>query len=276
MSQTVTTLFSDPNSGPYSVTVDAAGNVYFLDVYANWVQKWSATSGSVTTLISSGLNSPQGLAADGAGNIYISDDSLRVWSAASNIVSTIRSILTIGAAVDGLGNVYAINGAGRILEIPRAFVDSSAKLESPAGGNDALSVVLPATENLLAPFAPTNDQPWLTITGVTNGAVSFVFAFTPVRLTNIITLLGRHISVAQSAFMAPTLVNAHMLGNGSFQFAFTNVPGASFSVWSTTNVSLPLSNWTSLGSAVEGPPGQYLFTDNAPTNSPRYYSVRFP
>ncbi len=259
------------------MTVDAAGNVYFLDVYANYVWKWSAASGSVTTLISSGLNNPEGLAVDGAGNIFISDDVIRVWSAASNIVSTVRGIFTVGVVVDGIGNVYVINGVGRILEIPRAFVDPSAKLESPAGGNDALSVVLPATENLLAPFAPSNSQPWLTITGVTNDVVSFAFTLnTGATRTNTISLLGKVISVTQSAVLTPTLINAHMLGNGSFQFAFTNVPGASFSVWSTTNLSLPLSNWTALGSAVEGPPGQYVSTDNAPTNSPRYYGVRFP
>ena len=35
--------------------------------------------------------------------------------------------------------------------------------------------MLPATENLLGPFAPTSDQSWLTISGITNGVVSFSF-----------------------------------------------------------------------------------------------------
>jgi sugar lactone lactonase YvrE len=272
-SHTVTTLFSDLNTGPYAVTVDAAGNVYFADGYSGDVDKLSATGGSVTTLIP-GLNNPQGLAADGAGNIFISDNFIRMWSAASNIVSTVRSLSTVAIAVDGMGNIYAADSAGRIREIPRAFVDPTAKLESAAAGNDALSVVLPATENLLAPFVPTNSQPWLTINGVTNGVVSFAFAANPgAARTNIINLLGKNISITQLSGIgvATPLTGTHRLGDGSLQFSFTNLPGASFTILASTNASLPLSNWTWLGAPVEGPAGQYQFTDPAPTNATRFY-----
>ena len=78
--------------------------------------------------------------------------------------------------MDGAGNVYiADSGNNAIKELPRAFVDPTAKVGSRRAGSDVLPVVLPATANLLAPFAPTSDQPWLTITGITNGVVSFAF-----------------------------------------------------------------------------------------------------
>ena len=104
-------------------------------------------------------------------------------------------------AVDGAGNVYiADTGDNAIKELPHAFVDPTARSESLAAGNDALPVVLPATENLLAPFAPTSDQPWLTITGITNGVVSFSFtANTGPSRTAHITLLGQTIPVTQAA-----------------------------------------------------------------------------
>ena len=44
-----------------------------------------------------------------------------------------------------------------------------------------------------------------------------------------------------------------------------------------TNVLLPLSNWTAIGSVMETVPGQYQFTDSQATNFPlRFYRVRSP
>jgi hypothetical protein len=94
----------------------------------------------LTTLVSSGLTQPGAVAVDGTGNVYIAD-----------------------------------TGDSAIKELPYAFVDPTPKLEGLGADNDALPEVLPATENLLALFAPTSDRSWLTITGITNGVVSFSF-----------------------------------------------------------------------------------------------------
>ena len=65
------------------------------------------------------------------------------------------------------------------------------------------------------------------------------------------------------------------LTDGSFQFAFTNNPGALFSVLATTNPALPVSDWTALGGATEISPGQFQFTDPSAPNQPRrFYRVR--
>jgi hypothetical protein len=65
--------------------------------------------------------------------------------------------------------------------------------------------------------------------------------------------------------------------NGSFQFSFTNTPGASFSVLTTTNIALPLSNWTVLGTPREISPGYFQYADPQATNQPqRFYGVRSP
>jgi hypothetical protein len=73
------------------------------------------------------------------------------------------------------------------------------------------------------------------------------------------------------------LVNALMLGNGSFQFGFTNVPGVSFTVLTATNIASPPSNWTLLGRPTELSPGQFQFTDPGATNKPQgFYRVRNP
>lgn len=75
----------------------------------------------------------------------------------------------------------------------------------------------------------------------------------------------------------PILTNPRSLTDGSFQFAFTNQAGAFFEVLATTNLALPLSNWTLLGSATELSSGAYQFTDSQATNVVRrFYRVRSP
>lgn len=65
--------------------------------------------------------------------------------------------------------------------------------------------------------------------------------------------------------------------NGAFEISFTNTPGAQFTVLSATNVTLPASNWTVLGTVPEISPGQFQFTDtNAPAFPVRFYRVMFP
>jgi len=65
--------------------------------------------------------------------------------------------------------------------------------------------------------------------------------------------------------------------NGGFAFSFTNVPGALFNVFSSTNVSQPLTNWTWLGEPAELSPGQFQFNDSQPANSAaKFYRVSSP
>jgi hypothetical protein len=64
---------------------------------------------------------------------------------------------------------------------------------------------------------------------------------------------------------------------GAFQFNFVNTPGVGFTALCTTNLSLPMSDWTVLGSVTEVSAGQFQFTDLQATNSPQcFYRVRSP
>jgi hypothetical protein len=75
----------------------------------------------------------------------------------------------------------------------------------------------------------------------------------------------------------PYLILPGRLANGSFQFAFTNSSGALFTVVASTNLALPLSNWTTLGGITEIAPGQFQFTDPQATNfARRFYRVLVP
>jgi hypothetical protein len=52
--------------------------------------------------------------------------------------------------------------------------------------------------------------------------------------------------------------------------------GLSFTVLITTNVAVPVDEWTSAGAVVESSPGYYLFTDATPNSPQRFYRVRSP
>jgi hypothetical protein len=75
---------------------------------------------------------------------------------------------------------------------------------------------------------------------------------------------------------SPQLLSASM-ANGVFQFVFTNAPGAVFTIWSTTNLGLPVTQWSSLGPPAEIAPGQYQFSDPQATNYPQqFYRLSHP
>jgi hypothetical protein len=76
---------------------------------------------------------------------------------------------------------------------------------------------------------------------------------------------------------AIVLSNPKRLADGSFQFNFSNSPGATFTALASTNLLLNLSNWTVLGSPTEISSGQFQFNDPQALNSPpRFYRVRSP
>jgi len=180
VTRTLTTVVATGNNiFPQGVALDAAGNLYFSEAgNTGAVQEWSAASRNVNPVFTSGVNGLLGLAVDGAGNIYVADyanGAVEQWSAANHSVTPFWSLpdgTPDSVAVDGAGNVYIgaySNQANVIGEVPRAFVDPTPVTESAAAGSGVLPPVLPATQNLLPPFAPASDQAWLTITGVTNG-----------------------------------------------------------------------------------------------------------
>jgi Lamin Tail Domain/Immunoglobulin domain len=80
------------------------------------------------------------------------------------------------------------------------------------------------------------------------------------------------LTVSSPQLLAPQF----SLGSGA-QFSFIGTPGASFTILGSTNLTLPLSNWTVLGVATESPAGHYNFTDPQATNNvQRFYKARSP
>jgi DNA-binding beta-propeller fold protein YncE len=281
----VTTLVPSGLNHPTGVAVDPAGNVFIVDNFNYTIKKWTPANLGVTTSVSSGLLLPRGVAVDMAGNLYIANtgnNNIKKWTVATNGVATLVSSglnQPSGVAVDGSGNVYIADTSNNaIKELPRAFVDPTTKTEGVSAGSDSLPVMLPASANLTGPLAPTSDALWLTISSVNNGVVTFAFAAntSPSRTAHI-NLLKQSIAVTQPAIIPPIISGSKFSISGTFQFSFSNNQGASFTVWTTTNISLPFTNWTPLGSATNNGFGQYQFADVTATNvARRFYRVSSP
>jgi hypothetical protein len=280
-SNSVTPLISMSSQG---LAVDAASkNLYFGS--GGLLEKWTL-GGQVLTQLASSSFASEGVAVDGEGNVYIAGAdrgtltryAIVKWTAVSNSVTTLvtsGSALYYGVGVDAAGNVYFTDLYNGVLqELPNAFVDPTPKTEGLFPGQDSLPPVVPATANLLPPFAPSSDSPWLTITGITNGVVSYSFTQNlgfP-RAAHI-SLFGNSIPVFQ--YGPPSLTGIQVLTNGVLQFSFRNNPSASFTVLSSTNMTLPLANWTVVGSATNVSSDLFQFTSQ-PTASDqqRFYTIR--
>jgi hypothetical protein len=72
------------------------------------------------------------------------------------------------------------------------------------------------------------------------------------------------VTVSPAPSTPPLLTNMSVSAN-QFSFNFTNAPGSLFCVLATTNLALPLTNWTAVSGLVESPPGTFTFTNAVST-----------
>ncbi len=63
---------------------------------------------------------------------------------------------------------------------------------------------------------------------------------------------------------------------GKMQLALTGIPGVAYTVVSAPDLSIPVENWTNLGTMQEVSSGQYQFTDNRPASPSCFYRIRTP
>ena len=279
--------FYVPFNFPIGVASDLFGNIYVAGDYGGdggaAFSELAATNSALNSLSTpSGADIPWGVAVDGSGNIYLTDElQAYKWSALSNTWTTLSSVSgpaglgPTGIAVDSARNLYV--AAGSLLELPYAFMDATGLSENFAGGNDALPPVLPLNQNLTGPLAPTTDCQWLNITAITNGVIGFSFSANPgPSRVGHINVLGFSIPIQQGA--APVMSFSPLLNSTAFQISFTNNQGVTnFTILESTNLALPLANWTVVSAPSNTAPGQFQFTVQAVSNSPAsFYIIRSP
>ena len=81
----------------------------------------------------------------------------------------------------------------------------------------------------------------------------------------------------QVARDVPVISSTSKQVDGSFHLQFTNTPYVTNVVLATTDLTLPVASWTSIGSATEVSPGQFQFTDPQAGSFPqRFYRISAP
>ena len=291
-SNQVSVLVASGLHAPTSVAVDGAGTVYFTDAFTNiadisnhTLKKWSA-AGGVTTLLSSGLLVPRSVAVDAAGNVYVADSLYNCvikLPGGQDRYGTGLSGLNFPTYVvaDPSGNLFVLDDHGsKLKELPRVFLDTTTRTEGLLAGTDALPVVLPSTASLSDAFAPTTDQPWLSIQGISNGIITIAFDANPdVPRSGTVYLFGQPLSVNQAgtAYAPPTFSGCVVQGGVvQIMFAYAN-PDESLMVYGSTNLNLAQDNWTALGPPVHAGPGLFLFAMPVDASQPQwFFRVRIP
>jgi streptogramin lyase len=272
-----------PNSS--ALAADVAGNIYAASTSLNRVSEWNASSGVVTTL-ASGLHSPTAIAVDGSGNIYYNDNTssqiLKRSAATGAIIPAAAGIGSnpLGLGVDALGNVYIADTTNNRVEgIFSAYVPNSMFNLPNYASVTTLPALIPAA-TFPYQVTPTTDVPWISVQYLFNGVVRFVYyANTGAPRTGHITVLGVPITINQAGgFIPPTLTGTTISG-GQMQFSFTapGGGGGTYAVYSSTNVALPITQWTFVNYASYLGGINYSFSTPVNTNDlARFFIVVAP
>ena len=193
------------------LAVDGAGNVFIADQGQQHDRRIAERRFHVliTAATAGASSSPSGVAVDGSGNLYITDQGAQALFELPAGGSTLITLANVSSglsnpssvAVDGSGNALYIRyrQTNGLYELPRAFVDTTAKMEGAAAGSDSLPVVLPAMANLGGALAPSS-QSWLTmINSVHLGVVNFAYTQNTTGTNRTASTEGARLSISGHA-----------------------------------------------------------------------------
>jgi hypothetical protein len=130
---------------------------------------------------------------------------------------------------------------------------------------------------------PAGSSPVIVTAALAGLPQGTVYHYQIVATNSVNTGSGSDVTFTTLAVTPPELNGVAINGNlqGGFQFAFTNTPGAVFTVWASTNLALPFTNqWQNLGHPGETPDGSYSsyqFNDTqASNNVMQFYRISSP
>jgi len=238
-----------------NVVAIAAGGTHSLALKADGsIVGWGVNDFGLTT-IPDGLNTLKLPVAVSGMVDTNTPGSYKLTYGVTNSLGAVATATRTVVVADTLPPVLTLLGENPLmLELDAPFTDPGATASDQCGGDLTTEIVFANSVNPNLAGAYTNT---FTVTDASSNLAA----------TNRLVLVVTR----------PVITGMEQLAGGFFQFTFTNTPGAQFDVLTTTNLSLPASEWTVLGPAYEYPPGRFQFMDVTTTNLPqRFYRLRWP
>ena len=108
-----------------------------------------------------------------------------------------------------------------------------------------------------------------------NGFAGLQLGTVPAGMAVALRNTGSAVQLVVTPLVTPVLTGPLSLGANGFGFSFSGGSGQSYRVLTSSNLSLPLSQWLVVTNGTFGP-GMMNFTDRAPWTAPRFYRVGSP
>jgi autotransporter-associated beta strand protein len=245
-----------------------------------------ALSGAGAVATSSNLVVASGATLDASGR---SDSTLRL--AAGQTLSGFGAVagrvtFTNGAVIAPGGNAMGTLTLNNILDLTGGQAQMRINKTGGILANDAVTGVttltcagtLAVTNTGTDPLAPGDSFKLFNATSYAGAFVSFIL---PPLATNLVwdtskLAVNGTLSVAAPVVLVPpTLSGVVSAGAGGVQITFSGTNGQTYKVLSSTNVSLPITNWIVLTNGTFGA-GPATFTDGAATNPAGFYRIVSP
>ena len=299
---------------PAGIAADSLGNVYVADTGSHTIRKVTST-GVVTTLAGSpGISgfadgngstarffSPFGVATDGVGNLYVADfhySLIRKITAAGE-VTTLAGTVGESGFIDGTG------AAARFHSPEGIAVAKDGALYLADASNHAIRKGYAAPPDLPVvdlPLAKPGIVRHLDVTNLTTTTWSWsVVRYPSASLSQLSSMTVQNPTFTPDVYdvylvrfkgtdnlgrlaigmlelegtSEPQINNIQLLGGNVVLTGADGAPGASYSVLTSTNLTLPTDGWTVLPGNNFDTNGNFTFT-NGTNGSPLFYRIRVP
>ena len=254
---------------PYSVCLDATGNLYIGD--SNTSIRKVGTNGIITTIANqpanfgfsddgyyayfASLSFAFGMAVDSTGNLFISDlSNNRIRKIGTNgIINTIA-----GQSVQGFSGD---NGSANLATFSAPYgitLDAAGNLCFADSGNNRIRKLA---------YMDYADKPTFTVSNLAVSSASNQYSVIVTSASGSVTS-----SVVAVNVQLPPITPAFTASNGLYQFTWGAVSNQTYQLQCATNLAAPI--WLDLGSPITATSNSVFTTDAIGTNSLRFYRVR--